>query len=50
MDLIPLKAKQLEALRAFMSGRDSFVVLPTGYGKSVIFAVLPLLFDKMLGM
>ena len=50
MKLRPLKQKQLDALRAFVSGRDTFVALPTGYGKSVIFAVLPLLFDKLLGM
>jgi len=40
MDLRPLQ----------LSGRDSVVTLPTGYGKSAIFAILPLLFDKMLGM
>ena len=32
-DLGPLKAKQQEALKAFVSGRDTFVALPTGYGK-----------------
>jgi len=32
------------------SGRDTIVALPSGYRKSVIFAVLPLLFDKLLGM
>jgi len=50
MKLRPLKQKQLDALWSFISGRDMFVALPTGYGKSVIFAVLPLLFDKLLGM
>ena len=44
-----LKPKQTESLRTFVSGKDTFVTLPTGYGKSVIFAVLPLLFDKLLG-
>ena len=48
MGLNPLKSKQTESLKAFVSGRDTFVALPTGYGKSIIFAVLPLLFDKML--
>ena len=48
MDLNPLKPKQIESLRIFVSGKDTFVTLPTGYGKSVIFAVLPLLFDKLL--
>ena len=49
MSLKPLKQKQLEALRVFISGHDTFVALPTGYGKSIIFGVLPLLFDKLLG-
>jgi len=49
MGLMPLKDKQLEALRSFVSGKDTFVALPTGYGKSVIFAVLPLIFNYMLG-
>ena len=42
------KDKQDEALRAFLSGRDTFVSLPTGYGKSVIYAALPLIFDRLL--
>ena len=49
MGLKPLKEKQREALEAFTSGHDMFVALPTGYGKSIIFGVLPLLFDKLLG-
>ena len=36
-----LKEKQREALLTFLSGRDTFVVLPTGYdGKSLIYAML----------
>ena len=46
MGLRPLQAKLLESLRTFVSGHDTFVALSTGYGKSVIFAVLPLLLDK----
>ena len=49
MSLKPLKQKQREALKAFTSGHDTFVVLPTRYGKSIVFGVLPLLFDKLLG-
>jgi len=49
MELRPLKSKQLEALSTFVSGKDTFVALPTGYGKYIVFAVLPLLFDIMLG-
>ena len=36
-----LKSKQKEAVVSFISGKDTFVVLPTGYGKSAIYAVLP---------
>jgi len=49
MDLKPMKSKQLEAVESFVAGKDTFVALPTGYGKSVIFAVFPLLFDYMRG-
>ena len=45
MDLYPLKPKQLEALGTFISGKDNFVALPTGYGKSIIFALVPMLSD-----
>lgn len=44
-----LKEKQEEALKSFMEGNDTFVSLPTGYGKSLIYAVLPIAFDKMRG-
>jgi len=44
-----LKPKQREAIESFASGRDLFVSLPTGYGKSIIYAILPLLFDKLRG-
>ena len=40
-----LKEKQREALLTFLSGSNTFVVLPTGYdGKSLIYAMLPLVF------
>lgn len=43
-----LKPKQLEAIEAFViGGKDVFVALPTGYGKSVICGVLPTLYNKM---
>ena len=29
--------------------RDTFVILPTGYGKSIIYGVLPMTFDFMRG-
>ena len=44
-----LKDKQMEAVTTFMQGKDVFVSLQTGYGKSVIYAVLPLVFDRLRG-
>lgn len=44
-----LKEKQKEAVKWLMKGNDVFVALPTGYGKSVIFAVLPSAFDRYKG-
>ena len=44
-----LKSKQNEAIVTFVLGKDIFVSLPTSYGKSVIFAMLPLVSDKLLG-
>lgn len=41
------KEKQQEAILSFVNGSDTFVSLPTGYGKSIIYAVLPLVFDKL---
>ena len=49
LGLRSLKEHQRKAVTAFMSGSDVFVALPTGYGKSVIFAILPILFDKVKG-
>ena len=45
-----LKEKQKEAVMTFVQGHDTFVALPTGYGKSIIYAILPLVFDKSKGM
>ena len=44
-----LKCEQKEAILAFLQGNDVFVSLPTGYGKSVIYAILPLAFDILKG-
>jgi len=46
---IVFKDKQYNAIKAFCLGNDLFVSLPTGYGKSLIYAALPLVFDKMKG-
>ena len=46
-----LKDKQVEAMCSFTEGNDVFVSLPTGYGKStIIYAILPFVFDKIRGM
>ena len=44
-----LKEKQLEAIHTFLDGRDTFVSLPAGYGKSLIYGLLPRVFDKLKG-
>ena len=44
---VTLKEKQLGALTSFSGGNDTFVTLPTGYGKSIIYSLLPLIFDKL---
>lgn len=45
-----LKDKQVEAMTSVLNGNDTFVSLPTGYGKSVIYAALPLAFDFLKGI
>ena len=45
-----LKEKQFEAMTAFVKGNDVFVSLPTGYGKSISYALLPEVFDQIRGI
>ena len=40
-------SEQLQIVKAFVGGRDVFVSLPTGAGKSLCFAILPLVFDVL---
>ena len=49
LGLDSLKEKQMEAARSFASNQDTFVCLPIGYGKSIIYAMLPYVFDKLRG-
>ena len=44
-----LKTKRLEAISAFVIDNDVFVSLPTGYGKSIIYAILPYAFNTLRG-
>ena len=44
---LKLKPKQKEALQVIVvNGLDCLIAIPTGYGKSLIYQMLPLLFDK----
>jgi len=45
-----LKEKQLETLQSLYEGKDTIAVLPTGYGKSVIFQLLPHFLQKVNGL
>ena len=42
-----VKDKQEEMIVNFLTGNDVFVVLPTGYGKSLCYICLPKAFDLM---
>ena len=42
-----LKERQKQAIFSFVNGRDVFVVLPTGFGKSLCYGCLPLVFDTL---
>jgi ATP-dependent DNA helicase RecQ len=42
-----LRDLQLEVILKFVSGKDVFAILPTGYGKSLCYACLPILMDHL---
>lgn len=44
---IKLKTEQIETISAVLEGKDVFAQLPTGYGKSLIYTLLPLLMDEI---
>ena len=39
--------EQLRSVVDVLSGRDAFVNFPTGYGKSLCYAILPWAFDEV---
>ena len=43
------KDKQKEAICSFVYGRDCFVILPTGYGKTLCYILLPYVYDHLRG-
>jgi hypothetical protein len=44
-DWSELKPAQLEAIESLLSGRDTFGIMPTGFGKSAIYQVAGALLD-----
>ena len=42
-----IKHHQLEAINHIVNGKDMLCILPTGYGKSLIYQILPKLFLKL---
>jgi len=42
---ITLTKDQLDAIRSFAQGKNVFVSLPTGSGKSIIFHIMPFIFE-----
>ena len=47
-DGLPIKDEQKQAIQAVYEGKDVFMWLPTGYGKSVSYEYLPFLYDMKL--
>ncbi len=42
-----LKPEQHASILGFVKGQDVFVSLPTGYGKSLCYILLPIVFDRL---
>ena len=49
-DSIRIRPQQREALLHILSGRNTFINLPTGFGKSLIFELAPLGFNSQRGI
>ena len=48
LSLSSLKQKQKEAVMQSLNKKHVFVVLPTGFGKSICYGILPIVFDLLL--
>ena len=44
-----LKKEQRDVIVSYIKGNDVFAILPTGFGKSLCYQALPLIFDCMSG-
>ena len=44
-----MKEEQLLAIEKFVTGSDVFVSLATGFGKLLIYGLLPAVFDRLKG-
>ena len=42
-----IKPKQFQAIENVVNGKDTLAILPTSYGKSVIYQLLPSLFREL---
>lgn len=47
---IQLKPKQFDCLQHLLAGRDVIANLPVGYGKSLIYQVLPIILKNIVGI
>ena len=45
---VKLKDEQFRAVESVLRGKDVLAVLPTGFGKSLMYEILPDVFDYML--
>ena len=42
-----LKEEQIKGICSILNGKNTLCVLPTGYGKSLIYCLVPLLLDEV---
>ena len=50
LETVSLRVKQKEAIRNIvLLKKDTLIILPTGFGKSLIYQLLPFVFDSWLG-